>query len=672
MYKYSAAIKITGLWKYLKLKIFFVYGYWFCVLGLYLDKYQINRPCQSIHALREEFKEAYGVLCNSKKALMYDGYCHNLRWHINKPGLTTTTVLYQVASTLWLCEKAGINAEFCASKDGVQTVFDIPESSSLSEEIVPICCIRAMGKYTVPSKIAYKLSEKLPVRKELGKQADEWFDKNIRGDWVAVHYRGTDIKVDKATIYEYKYKIELEPYITYLRTVLDDKYSIFVCSDQAQFIDKMQVAFPGRVFVRDIQRSSNKKALHLSPEYKGIQQRKDALIDMLILAKANLIYTTGSTFVDAVRYFNPKTKIVSLDGRKIKGCQIPIPQKDVFDKLKIKTHRHSVTIKIVLLWKHLKLKLFFVYSYWSYVLHFYLDKVRKKVKPFRSIHDFSEEFKKAYSILCKGKKAIMYDGYSYNLRWQINRHGNAIDPILSKIVSTIWMCEKAGINAEFCTNRDEFQTLFDIPGQSSSDKILPLFHPRPVVKHISPSQIVYKLLSEKLPVSKELRKEADEWFNKHIKGDWVAVHYRGTDIEAGKTTKHKNRYKIELESYITYLRVVLDDECSIFACSDQAQFIDKMQVAFPGRVFARNIQRSSSRKSLHRHLEYKGIQQQQDALIDILILAKADLIYTTGSAFVNTVRYFNPETKIVSLGWRGKRCYIPIPRKDVFDSLKRK
>ena len=336
MHKYSIIIRIVLLWKYLKLKILFIYGYWFCVLGLYLDKYQINRPCKSIYVLSEEFKEAYSVLCNSKKALIYDGHCHNLRWHIDKRGLTTTTIVYKVASTVWLCEKAGINAEFCTHVDKVQAVFDIPKSSLLSEEIVPTCCIRPMGKYTVPSQIAYKLSEKLPVRKELRREADEWFDKHIRGDWVAIHYRGTDIEVDKATIYQYKYKIELEPYITYLRTVLDDKCSIFVCSDQAQFIDKMQVAFPGRVFARDIQRSSNKKALHLSPGYKGIQQQKDALIDMLILAKANLIYTTGSTFVDAVRYFNPKTKIVSLDGRKIKGCQIPIPQEDVLDSLKIK------------------------------------------------------------------------------------------------------------------------------------------------------------------------------------------------------------------------------------------------------------------------------------------------------------------------------------------------
>ena len=337
MHKYSAVIRIILLWKYFKLKLFFVYGYWFYVLCFYLNRYQNkNEPSKPIHAFSKEFKKAYGVLCKNKKALRYDGHCYNLRWHIDRPGVTTTTILYTVVSTLWICEKAGINAEFFTSRDRVQAVFDIPKPSLLSEEIVPICWVRPMGKYTVPSEMAYKLSEKLPVRRELRKKADEWFNKYIRGDWVAVHYRGTDIEAGKATIYTGRYKIELEPYITYLKAVLDNESSIFVCSDQAQFIDKMQVAFPGRVFARDMQRSSSREPLHKSPEYKGIQQRKDALIDMLILAKADLIYTTGSAFVDAVRYFNPKTKIVSLDERRIRGHQIPIPQKDVFDKLKIK------------------------------------------------------------------------------------------------------------------------------------------------------------------------------------------------------------------------------------------------------------------------------------------------------------------------------------------------
>ena len=330
MRKYSIAIRIILVWKYLKLKLFFVYGYWFYILCLYLDQPRKEmRSGKSIHYFNKQFKEVYSVLCKSKEALMYDGGCCNIRWRISQKKGAITGILYTVASTLWLCEKAGINAEFLTSRDEVKTLFDIPKPASLSWKIVSMYCPRPMGR-SIPSKIAYKLSEKLPVRKELRNEADEWFNKHIRGDWVAVHYRGTDAVGTR------RYKIELEPYVTYLKAVLDNKSNIFVCSDQAQFIDKMQVAFPERVLARDIQRSSGREPTHQLRGYGGVQQQKDALIDMLILAKANLIYTTGSAFADTVRFFNPKTKIVSLGGRKRGGCYIPIPQKDVFDKLKIK------------------------------------------------------------------------------------------------------------------------------------------------------------------------------------------------------------------------------------------------------------------------------------------------------------------------------------------------
>ena len=331
MYKYSTAIRITCLWKHLKLKVFFVYSYW----SEYKMRHK-NRPSEFIHTFGK-FKTAYGALCNSKKALIHDGYSYDLRWQIDKYGTAMAPLLSKLVAAIWLCEKAGINAEFCTNSDELHAIFDIPKQSSLSEDILPLRCPKYIIKYVSRIPMTYKLPEKLPLRKELIKKADEWFNRYMQGEWVAVHYRGTDVVAGKATRCKRRYKIELEQYITYLRVVLDDKYNVLTCSDQAQFIDKMQAAFPGRVFAREIQRSSGGEALHRYPEYKGIQQRKDALIDMLILAKANLIYTTGSSFVDTVRYFNPKTKIVSLDERKTKAkCHIPIPRKDVFDKLKIK------------------------------------------------------------------------------------------------------------------------------------------------------------------------------------------------------------------------------------------------------------------------------------------------------------------------------------------------
>ena len=65
-------------------------------------------------------------------------------------------------------------------------------------------------------------------------------------------------------------------------------------------------------------------------------------IDMLILAKADLVYATGSGFIDTLRFFNPSIKIASLDGRwLVKDFSLgrnspngtPIPEKELFKKL---------------------------------------------------------------------------------------------------------------------------------------------------------------------------------------------------------------------------------------------------------------------------------------------------------------------------------------------------
>lgn len=194
---------------------------------------------------------------------------------------------------------------------------------------------------TISSEYGHKVLSKLSIKAELKKAANQWADEYLREEWVAVHYRGTDIRAKRKTRYKARYKIHLDPYITYLKAVLNNQCKIFACSDQAQFINKMHEAFPRRVVARDIKRSYDDTSLHVHGSYENIdtlQQEKDAIIDILILAKAKLIYTTGSGFVDVVRYFNPKTKIISLDERIIglgSNC-LPIPEKDLFSKLRIK------------------------------------------------------------------------------------------------------------------------------------------------------------------------------------------------------------------------------------------------------------------------------------------------------------------------------------------------
>ena len=264
-----------------------------------------------------------------------------------------STLLYYWIANAWFCEKFKVNLEFTCDGDakGMETFFENyidlaqyrknhPESDiTIANGSTLVTrrrtCIR-IGEYLVPPEVGNKTLSKLSIRADLEKHTDEYLALNTNEDWVAVHFRGTDVIVLRKKL-PFRYTITLESYIVYLKKVLDSRCRIFACSDQAQFIDEMQVAFPGRVFARDIQRSTDHKELHRRVGKNKHQQKKDAFMDLLVLARAKLIYTTGSGFVDIIRFFNPKTKIVSLDGRKRSGNNyMPIPKKDLYNRLSIK------------------------------------------------------------------------------------------------------------------------------------------------------------------------------------------------------------------------------------------------------------------------------------------------------------------------------------------------
>ncbi len=261
---------------------------------------------------------------------------------------TMSHIFWGLLLVAWLCERMKVNLKIEGLSDLFSDDLIINNASEYSEDYfkntkefnagamlwLAICYIR--------SEYGYKILSKFPIREDIRKCADEWFTNHIKGDWVAVHFRGTDCK-DMKTQYKNRFRIKLDDYINYLKAVLDKKCSILVCSDQAQFIDEMRDTFPGRVFARDIQRSYDNRALHIDPEYRGVKQKKDALIDMLILAKANLVYTSGSGLIDVLRFLNPSIKIVSLDERWLgKRFSInrnsshgaPIPRNDLLKKFR--------------------------------------------------------------------------------------------------------------------------------------------------------------------------------------------------------------------------------------------------------------------------------------------------------------------------------------------------
>ena len=270
-------------------------------------------------------------------------YQESLEVSSDNPSLSVR--FYTIIGVAWFSERIGINIK--VGSPGLDDLFEnlllIHSQKCQFEDHKQFrsnakMLLEIYAKTVIPSEYGHKIISQLAIKEEFSSQAAEWVNSNLQGNWVGVHYRGAD-----RAIFTDRF-MERESYIAYLKEVLDDRCNIFACSDQMQFIEQIKEAFPDRVFCRKIIRSYDNRPLHMDKEYCGTEQTKDALTDILILSEAKLIYTTGSWFVDVVRFFNPSVKIVSLSRfsyhEKINNF-IPLPKAHLVSKKSKETPTNS-------------------------------------------------------------------------------------------------------------------------------------------------------------------------------------------------------------------------------------------------------------------------------------------------------------------------------------------
>ena len=301
----------------------------------------------------ERFKEAYDILYKDffreytahRKTALADYV------YIDMKCLSLGSYFPRVIGIAWLCEKLNLNVKFTFSGSRLihgTNFFETPvlnyaktcqyeKFEQLNKPLVDMTYRNEgatpslwedFAKRKISGEYGQDIISKLTIKQEIQQQVDQWCHENMEREYIGVHYRRTDGLGLRRVI-------KIEDYIDYLKQVLDDRH-ILACSDTAQFIVAICKEFSGRVITRDITRSNDTRSLHRHEPYAGDQQRIDALIDMMILAKTELIYTTGSFYVDAVRFFNPAIKIIALDERRLlyRGSSnyVPIPQKHLVEK----------------------------------------------------------------------------------------------------------------------------------------------------------------------------------------------------------------------------------------------------------------------------------------------------------------------------------------------------
>lgn len=143
----------------------------------------------------------------------------------------------------------------------------------------------------------------IKIRQPILDQVDRFVLDNFTSDRIiAVHYRGTDKKNESPRV---PYASLYEQVIGYISENSLTDYKIFVASDEQAFVEFMEEEFPGAVITHEMERSDGSHPLHLSKLKHQYSCGETAIIDCLILSRADVLIRTSSNLSQWSTFFNP-------------------------------------------------------------------------------------------------------------------------------------------------------------------------------------------------------------------------------------------------------------------------------------------------------------------------------------------------------------------------------
>ncbi len=156
------------------------------------------------------------------------------------------------------------------------------------------------------------------------------------------------------------------------------------------------------------------------------------------------------------------------------------------------------------------------------------------------------------------------------------------------------------------------------------------------------------LINRYLAVREDVISEVEVFCRRHLAGQsTVGVHYRGTDKvqESPRVPYESVRRNIE-----RYLELYPHTDC-IFVATDDANFLDYMQSARPGRRLAWRDDsfRSRDGSSIHESAHTDKDKINRDAIVNCLILSRCEALLKTASILSGWSKLFNPRLPVVML-----------------------
>lgn len=180
----------------------------------------------------------------------------------------------------------------------------------------------------IPRMAAHQLILKyIHPKSHILKKVNLFYKDRFSGNYViGVHYRGTDkiIELPKVS-YEATGKAIQEVLDSWARGNPTQPLQIFIATDEQAFIDYARSLWGDCVCYRECIRSTNKKPIHYGQMHSPYRLGEEAIIDMLLLSRSDVIIRTSSNLSLWSTYFNPEVPVIQLSRRHSEGVTPPNP-----------------------------------------------------------------------------------------------------------------------------------------------------------------------------------------------------------------------------------------------------------------------------------------------------------------------------------------------------------
>lgn len=165
------------------------------------------------------------------------------------------------------------------------------------------------AEFTLSQKRCSQLIKKyIQIKPAVQKVVDDYVEKNFNSYVIGIHYRGTD---KMAVCPRADYEVMSSKVIELCNKQELMNPTIFVATDEQDFLAHMQETFPGQVIFQDCIRSENGKPVHLAKENK-YKKGEEALVDCLLLSKCQYLIRTSSNLSLCSTFFNETLPVIEV------------------------------------------------------------------------------------------------------------------------------------------------------------------------------------------------------------------------------------------------------------------------------------------------------------------------------------------------------------------------